>query len=255
MRARWWRGYVLVIVWIGMATGPWARANENCAAAEAMSTSCAFADLADAFQGARPFLVEACTRGLMPPCGGSASESFSCPGEFVTREDMAVFLERLYRYEEGGPPYQPPAATGIFSDVPATYCLAGWIEQLKKDNIASGCGGNNYCPFLAVTRWQMAVFLARVVSWRGGGPIDWEGTVDGQYYNCRAGGISLFADVPAADSGCRFIHYVYAKRITRGCQGEGQPLRYCPDQLIPREQMAVFLVRARNCFSPAQCGS
>lgn len=252
-----WRcpGYVLVVCWMCLAAGGWASAGEDCPTfATRMSTSCTFTDLGDAPDSFRQFLIDACDLGLMPPCSGSASESFCCPGEFVTREDMAVFLERLYR----GSSFSPPQATGYFADVPATYCLAGWIEQLRADGITAGCATSpaRYCPFQAVTRWQMAVFLAKVVGdKRGETPIPASGTANGQYYDCRAGGISLFADVPAADNGCRFIHYIYAKSITRGCQGEGEPLRYCPDQLIPREQMAVFLVGAWNCIPPRQCGA
>ncbi len=193
MRARQYRMWVRVVLLIGVTSGGWASAGENCPrAVETMSTSCTFADLGDAPGSFRQFLIDACDLGLMPRCGGSASESFCCPGEFVTREDMAVFLERLYQYEEGGPPYQPPAATGIFSDVPATYCLAGWIEQLRADGITAGCATSpaRYCPFQAVTRWQMAVFLAKVILWRleePGEVMPASGMIDGQPYNCVDG--------------------------------------------------------------------
>ncbi len=254
MRARQYRMWVRVVLLIGVTSGGSAMASDYCpSAAEAMSTSCStFADLGDARESFRPFLAEACDLGLMPPCGGSASESFCCPGELVTREDMAVFLERLHR----GSGFTPPPATGYFTDVPATYCLAGWIEQLRLDGITSGCSTSppKYCPFDAVTRWQMAVFLAKVVLWRLEGPgavMPVSGMVDGQAYNCVDGsaGVSLFADIGADKSlKCKAVHYVYGKAITCGCQGEGEPLHYCPDHLIPREQMAVFLVKASRCI-------
>jgi hypothetical protein len=55
----------------------------------------------------------------------------------------------------------PPPATGTrFADVPASYWAARWIEQLAADGVTGGCGGGNFCPDLAVTRGEMAVFLA-----------------------------------------------------------------------------------------------
>lgn len=245
--------YVLVVCWMCLASGGWASAGEDCSSRAATTSSCdTLADLGDAPESARRFLVDACLRGLMPPCGGSAGESFACPGEFVTREDMAVFLERLYH----GSAFTPPSATGYFADVPATYCLAGWIEKLRADGITAGCATSpaQYCPFQAVTRWQMAVFLAKVILWRLegiGAVMPVSGVIDGQFYNCvdGPGGVSLFADIVADKSlKCKAIHYIYGKAITCGCQGDNEPLRYCPDHLIPREQMAIFLVKASNCI-------
>lgn len=243
--------YVLVVCWMCLASGGWATAGEDCSTLAATTSTCdTLADLGDAPEWARPLLTQACDRGLMPPCGGSASESFACPGEFVTREDMAVFLERLYN--DSG--FTPDPAKGLFTDVPKTYCLASWIEQLKNDNITAGCGESSYCPFDALPRWQMALFLAKVILWRLegiGAVMPVSGVIDGQFYNCvdGPGGVSLFADIVADKSlKCKAIHYIYGKAITCGCQGDNEPLRYCPDHLIPREQMAIFLVKASNCI-------
>ena len=70
---------------------------------------------------------------------------------------MAVFLLRA-KYGAG---YAPPAATGVFADVPLGAFAVDWIEQLAIEGITSGCGGGNYCPGDSVTRAQMAVFLVR----------------------------------------------------------------------------------------------
>jgi len=70
---------------------------------------------------------------------------------------MAVFLLRA----KHGSGYSPPAATGVFSDVPLSYWAVHWIEQLAAEGITAGCGGGNYCPENQVTRDQMAVFLVR----------------------------------------------------------------------------------------------
>jgi hypothetical protein len=70
---------------------------------------------------------------------------------------MAVFLLRA----EHGSSYVPPPATGIFTDVPADYWAAAWIERLAAEGITGGCGNGNFCPGVTVTRDQMAVFLVK----------------------------------------------------------------------------------------------
>ncbi|MFZ5819187.1 MAG: S-layer homology domain-containing protein [Chloroflexota bacterium] len=86
--------------------------------------------------------------------GGCGNGNY-CPNTSITREQMAVFLLRA----KFGPNYTPPAATGIFNDVPADYPFAPWIEALAAEGITGGCGGGNFCPTGTVTRAQMAVFL------------------------------------------------------------------------------------------------
>jgi hypothetical protein len=45
--------------------------------------------------------------------------------------------------------------------VPCSSGFAPWINEVFRRGITSGCGGGNYCPALAVTREQMAVFLTQ----------------------------------------------------------------------------------------------
>jgi hypothetical protein len=80
-----------------------------------------------------------------------------CPAATVTRDQMAVFLLRA----KHGSGYSPPAATGLFVDVPLAHWAARWIEQLAREGITAGCGNGKYCPNVTVTRDQMAVFLVR----------------------------------------------------------------------------------------------
>jgi hypothetical protein len=80
-----------------------------------------------------------------------------CPENPVTRAQMAVFLLKA----KHGSSYMPPAATGVFSDVPVGYWADRWIEQLALEVITSGCGPETYCPESDVTRAQMAVFLVK----------------------------------------------------------------------------------------------
>jgi hypothetical protein len=91
--------------------------------------------------------------------GCRQSPPLYCPENLVTRAEMAVFLLR----SKHGSDYTPPAATGIFDDVPVDYWAADWIEQFYNDGITSGCSQNPllYCPDSSVTRAQMAAFIAR----------------------------------------------------------------------------------------------
>jgi hypothetical protein len=82
-----------------------------------------------------------------------------CPTEVVSRDQMAVFLLRA-KY---GSDYKPPAPIGVFTDVPSDFWAASWIEQLAAEKITGGCSvtPSQYCPAVAVSRDQMAVFLVR----------------------------------------------------------------------------------------------
>jgi hypothetical protein len=90
---------------------------------------------------------------------GCMSEPRSfCPDRHISRAEMAVFLLK----SKYGRSYTPPAATGtMFSDVPAGSFAAAWIEQLAREKISSGCGGNKFCPSRTVTRAEMSVFITK----------------------------------------------------------------------------------------------
>ncbi len=99
------------------------------------------------------WIEQLANEGVTGGCGGGNY----CPGNSVTRAQMAVFLLK----SEHGALYVPPVATGVFADVPPGSFAADWIEQLAAEEITGGCGGGNYCPNNPVTRGQMAVFLSK----------------------------------------------------------------------------------------------
>jgi glucose/arabinose dehydrogenase len=148
-----------------------------------------------------------------------------CPDQTVTRGEMAVFLLR----GRHGAGYTPPAASGIFADVPVSHPFAAWIEQLFGEGITTGCGTSppSYCPDQGVTRGQMAVLLLRARHGAGFEPPPATG---------------IFADVPPDTPFAGWIEQLFNEGITGGCGTS--PARYCPDAPITRGQMAVFLVRA-----------
>ena len=57
----------------------------------------------------------------------------------------------------------PAPGTATFGDVPTTHLFFQYVEALAASGITSGCGGGNFCPDAAVTRGQMAVFLAKAL--------------------------------------------------------------------------------------------
>ena len=79
-----------------------------------------------------------------------------CPDNYVTRAEMAVFIERVLQ----GSSYTPPVVSLTFTDTPGHWARY-WIEQFKSDGITTGCGPTTYCPNNYVTRAEMAVFLTR----------------------------------------------------------------------------------------------
>ena len=156
--------------------------------------------------------------GVTSGCG--VSPLVYCPLANVTRAQMAVFLERGIH----GSAYVPPAATGLFADVPVSSPFAPWIEQLFHDGITGGCGGGNYCPSAPVTRAQMAVFLTKARH-PAGCTYPSTGTV--------------FTDVPASYWAGGFIEQLRREGVTGGCGGG----LYCPESAVRRDQMAAFLVK------------
>lgn len=95
----------------------------------------------------------------------------------------------------------------------------GDINWLYANNITGGCDSIRYCPATAVTRATMASFLAR-------------------FFALPATSTDYFTD----DEGLLQegdINRVAAAGITAGCGGG----KYCPNNLVLRDQMASFLAR------------
>ena len=197
--------------------------------------------------GGYSFVETLVHEGITAGCGGS----LYCPGNNVTRWQMAVFLARTMVGPTGTIPvigtvsgagtYNCSAGgNSLFSDVPPTDIGCSFVHYIYAQGLTGGCGGGNYCPADNVTRWQMAVFLARGMLGPAV-PIPTSGTVPGVgSYNCTSGGVSLFGDVAPSDVACPHIHYIYSQAVTTGCGGGN----YCPADNVTRWQMAVFLVRA-----------
>jgi streptogramin lyase len=156
--------------------------------------------------------------GVTGGCGGGNY----CPGNPVTRAQMAVFL---LKGKHGSAYVAPACSSTVFADEP---CPGGqfvdWVNQLSSEGITGGCGAGNYCPTNPVLRKQMAVFLLKAEH-------------GSSYMPPVCGGD--FADVPCPSQFADWIEQLAAEGITGGC-GNGN---YCPDNPNTRGQMAVFLVK------------
>jgi hypothetical protein len=119
-------------------------------------TDTRFADVPISHLFAR-WIEELALEAITAGCGTNPPRY--CPEAVVDRGQMAVFLLGA----KHGPSYRPPAATGMFQDVPMNHPFARWIEQLAREGITSGCSTTpaRYCPGSPATRGQMAVFLVR----------------------------------------------------------------------------------------------
>lgn len=123
--------------------------------------------------------------------------------------------------------------TASFTDVNSAYWAWNYIEGLYDAGITGGCGSGNYCPGTTVDRAQMAVFLLKAEHGNTYSPPAATGT---------------FGDVPTDYWAAAWIEQLAAEGITGGC-GNGN---YCPDSPVSRDQMAVFLLKAKygNTYSP-----
>jgi hypothetical protein len=159
---------------------------------------------------------------------GGCGDGNYCPEGLVTRDQMAVFLERGIR---GGDFIVDPGVGNIFTDVPSDYWAGGWIELLSIDGITTGCRFGFYCPENVVKRDQMAVFLLRSLNGSDHQPPT---------------PIGVFNDVVLSHWSAGWIEELANEGITGGCGNDN----YCPNDPVTRAQMAVFLVKTFGLTIP-----
>ncbi len=111
--------------------------------------------VASVFEGDIEWLASVgVTRGCNPP-----ANTLFCPGDVVTRGQMAAFLHRAL----GG--VLVPSSVVSFADVGASV-FEGDIEWLASVGVTRGCNppaNTLFCPGDVVTRGQMAAFLHRAL--------------------------------------------------------------------------------------------
>jgi hypothetical protein len=111
-----------------------------------------------------------------------------------------------------------------FLDVPESNPFYTFIGKLSARSVTLGIGGGNYGPDDAVTRQQMAAFIIRALG----------------DFNPPEPAMQRFTDVPPTNPFYRFIDQMAVRQITLGCT----PTMYCPLDVVTRQQMAAFMIRA-----------
>ena len=178
-------------------------------------------------------------------CGSDCSESYA-PGTMVTLTATPQYASTVAGWDNCDSPSGNTCTvtmsasktvtvnlttTPTFADVPPSNPHYGDIEHLFDLGITQGCAQSGgqlfFCPADLVPREQMAAFLV------------------------RAKGLSqlfpatpTFADVPANSVFFGYIERLYEQGITQGCGTSGGQQLFCPNVLVPRQQMASFLIRA-----------
>ncbi|MDE0170866.1 MAG: VanW family protein [bacterium] len=115
-----------------------------------------------------------------------------------------------------------------FGDVPGNLSHSAAIEILSALDVLDGteCGPARFCPREPLRRWEMAVWLVRVLDGEEPAP---DRSAD-------------FVDVPDRNWWTGHVDRLAELEITFGCSSK--PARFCPYRAVTRGQMATFLTRA-----------
>jgi len=127
-----------------------------------------------------------------------------------------------------------------FLDVTSSNNFYTYVTKLVANGITAGVGGGLYGVNAPTLREQMAVFLLKSKYGLCFTPPPCTGAFDD--VPCPA-----TANFPYSD----WIEELYAEQITAGCDTG----KFCPEQPVQRDQMAVFLLKSEHGVSyvPPQC--
>jgi hypothetical protein len=147
-----------------------------------------------------------------------------CPELSVTRGQMAVYISRAMAGGDDNVPDGP--AQPSFEDVPSHHWAYKHVEYCVANGVVQGYTPTTYAPLAVVNREQMAVFVARAVA--GGDENVPEGPLE-----------PSFEDVPTGHWAFKYVEYCVDNAIVQG-YGDG----YHPQDVVTRDQMAVYIARA-----------
>lgn len=211
-------GVVMSLMLFGLAPGAWAAIDTDDACPDPRN-----AGFVDTLQYPRDVREAINCLADYDITQGTSRTTFA-PGVEVSRWQMALFLIR--QAEIHGIDLPSGSSRG-FTDIgglPASTQRA--INQLVQLNIAEGTGAARFSPDDPVTRWQMALFLTRLLDAAG--------------IRLPSGTPQGFFDIlvfPAETE--KAINQLAQLRITEGT-AKGQ---FSPDGFVTRWQMALFLTR------------
>jgi uncharacterized delta-60 repeat protein len=110
------------------------------------------------------------------------------------------------------------------SDVLPTSPYFPFVRRVLVNEVTWGCSAFEYCPDIPAYRSSMAVSLLRAK--------------EGPDYQPPPATGKVFADVPIDSYGADSIEELWRRGITGGCAAN----LYCPNDVVTRAQMAVFLL-------------
>lgn len=156
-----------------------------------------------------------------------------CPGQNVTRLQMAIFLERGIHGKRQGVGYQAPSyatpnpfgLTDIDSDPLRVWGLKAYQDDIVTTKSCPPAAQPSFCPGGTVPRGDMARMLLRAKYGK-------------DYSPPPATGTPIFIDVTSGPDR-PWIEQLSREGITAGCSGT----EYCPNTKVTREQMAIFVAR------------
>lgn len=154
---------------------------------------------------------------------GTSATAFS-PHSNVARWQMALFLTRSI--SAIGLPLPSGSDQGLTDIGFFDAATETAINQLRQLGISRGVSSATFNPFGAVPRWQMALFLTRLLTAAGIG--------------LPSGSSQGFTDIAAFDNATQqAINQIRQLGITTGTTAT----TFSPDQIVTRWQMALFLAR------------
>ena len=142
-----------------------------------------------------------------------------CPSRPVTRAQMSAFLGRAL-----GESGDDALTASRFPDIPDGAWYLGYVETLAELGVFPEQAGSPFRPTDPLTRLEMAVWMAG--AFESITEVEPEG---------------IFTDVAADAWYAAAVEGLRAAGVTKGCKTD--PLSYCPDDDVTRDQMASFLAR------------
>jgi uncharacterized repeat protein (TIGR01451 family) len=206
-----------------------ANGNDPTAIAPRTPQTITFAPLGDIPAGTTPFAVSATSTSGLPILFASTTPKVCT----VSGNTVTILIAggcSITASQAGNTTYayavMTQSFTVLFTDVAPTDFYYSATVAMAQKSITAGCGNNGFCPNDNVTRDEMAIFIVRAIY----------GNDNFTYTSAP-----YFTDVTPTTFGFKWIQKLKDLGITSGCTAT----TYCPLDVVARDQMAIFIIRAR----------
>jgi exo-beta-1,3-glucanase (GH17 family) len=194
-----------------------------------MSQTITFAPLGNVAVATGPFTLSATASSGMMVSFASSTPSV-CSVSDTTVTIVAAGGCSITASQAGNATFAPATTTQsftvLFADVASTDYDYAAVNAMARYGITAGCGNNDFCPNEDVTRDQMAIFIVRAIY----------GSDNFTYTTTP-----YFTDVTPTTFGFKWIQKLKDLGVTAGCTATA----YCPTEVVTRDEMAIFIIRAR----------